>query len=304
MSNNKSAIRKKELPLRDDNSNLFLQTIITISVFLFTIALAGVFSINTMLSNWNKSIVGSMTVQILPINNVDKEEATRLTDMEQQKVINLLETMQEVKSATALDEAQLQRLVKPWLGDGVNLENLPMPRLIDVKIKRGAQIDFTKMAEAIAQVSDNASIDSHKLWLAKLIDFADGIKMLAWAILILVIAVSTTAIFYTTQTSMGLHTNIIGILHIMGAKDTYIAQQYARRSAFLGLFGGILGVTCAIPAIFIISMLAQQIEGGIIADAQISFTSWLIIFSIPFVSSAIAMATAYVTVKKTLGKMV
>lgn len=37
--------------------------------------LAGVLSINSMLVNWNSSILGSLTVQIIPVNGVDKLKA-------------------------------------------------------------------------------------------------------------------------------------------------------------------------------------------------------------------------------------
>ena len=67
--------RKQELPLKDDSSSLFLQVMITIAVFLFAVTLAGVLSINSMLLNWNQSILGSLTVQIMPINSIDKDKA-------------------------------------------------------------------------------------------------------------------------------------------------------------------------------------------------------------------------------------
>ena len=74
-SPNKNMIaRKKELPLQDDSSNLFLQIMISIAVFLFGVTLAGVLSINSMLAAWNESILGSLTVQIMPINDVNQEQ--------------------------------------------------------------------------------------------------------------------------------------------------------------------------------------------------------------------------------------
>jgi len=122
-------------------------------------------------------------------------------------------------------------------------------------------------------------------------------------VLLLVIAITSGAIFYTTRMSLGLHRNIIEILHTMGAKDTYVAQQYGKRMAFLGFCGGILGLLFAIPAIFFIGSLATQIEGGIISEASLGFSDWGIIFSLPLFSMFIAMYTAYHTVKRTLKKM-
>lgn len=302
MSDKAIITRKKELPLQDDSSNLFLQVMICIAVFLFGVTLAGVLSINSMLSTWNESILGSLTVQIMPANEANIDKARAETLAQQSKAVELLRGKNEIEKVTALNDEQLQKLIQPWLGDGINVTDLPIPRLVDVKLKQGAEIDFIKLAEELAEAAPMASLDNHKLWLNKLIKFADGLKLLALAVLALVIVVTSGAIFYCTQTSLGLHKYIIEILHLMGAKDTYVAQQYAKRTAFLGFIGGLYGLLLAVPTIFIISGLAQQIEGGIISEARLSIADWTAILSLPLFSALIAMMTAYYTVKKTLEK--
>ncbi len=307
MSNNNAAdfiARKQELPLNNDSSSVFLQIMISISVFIFAITLAGVLSINSMLRNWNDSILGSLTVQIMPINDSDRDKAAADTLENQKKAIEYLESVAEIEKVTPLSDEQLQKLIQPWLGDGIEIGNLPVPRLIDVRIKKGETLDFGVLAENLAQVSPQASVDNHKLWLNKLIRFADGLKMLALSILFLVILVTSGAIFYSTQTSLGLHHYIIEILHTMGAKDAYIAQQYARRTGWLALVGGVIGVALSIPTIFLIASLAEQIEGGIISGAHLSAESWITILILPLFAVMIAMFTAYYTVKRTLEKMI
>lgn len=302
MANQNTISRKKELPLQDDSSNLFLQVMISIAVFLFGVTLAGVLSINSMLVTWNNSILGSLTVQVMPINAIDEEQAKSQTLAEQEKAVELLRNKIEVEKVTPLTDNQLQKLIQPWLGDGVDIKDLPMPRLIDVKLKKGVEVDFMQWAEELAQTAPQASLDNHKLWLNKLIKFADGLKLLALTVLVLVVLITSGAIFYCTQTSLGLHKYIIEILHLMGAKDTYVAQQYAKRTAWLGFLGGIYGLGLAIPTIFVIANLARQIEGGIISEARLSVGDWGVILSLPCFSMVIAMVTAYYTVKKTLEK--
>ena len=60
---------------------------------------------------------------------------------------------------------------------------------------------------------------------------------------------------------------------------------------------------CGGGTIFGIASLAQQIEGGIISEASLSFAAWGVILSLPLFASLIAMLTAYYTVKQTLQKM-
>lgn len=303
MSKSRYISRKQELPLKGDSTSLFLQVIISIAVFIFAITLSGVLSINTMLYNWNQSILGSLTVQIMPVNDINKEKAAAQTLAHQDKAVEFLQTVSGIVKVTPLSGAQLKELIQPWLGDGVNIENLPIPRIIDVKLAADADIDFADLAQKLVQASPQASLDNHKLWLSKLIDFADGLKLIATTVLLLVIIITSGAIFYTTRMSLGLHRNIIEILHIMGAKDTYVAQQYGKRMAWLGFCGGLFGLLFAIPTIFFIGSLAIRIEGGIISEASLGFADWGIIFSLPLFSMLIAMFTAYYTVKRTLQKM-
>ena len=303
MSKSVYIARKQELPLKGDSTSLFLQVIISIAVFIFAITLSGVLSINSILENWNQSILGSLTVQIMPINDANQEKAAAETLAYQEKAIEFLQTVEGVIKVTPLDDEQLKNLIQPWLGDGVNIENLPMPRIIDVKLASDAEIDFAKLAQDLATASPQASLDNHKLWLSKLIRFADGLKLIALTVLLLVTAISAGAIFYTTQMSLGLHKYIIEILHVMGAKDAYVAQQYAKRMAFLGLTGGLFGLLFAIPIIFFIGSLATQIEGGIISEANLSIGDWIMILILPLFAMGISMFTAYYTVKRTLQKM-
>lgn len=303
MSSSSYIARKQELPLKGENTSLFLQVIISIAVFIFAITLSGVLSVDSMISSWNRSILGSLTVQIIPVNDTDKEKARAETLAYEEKAVDFLKSVNGVTKVTPLSDEQLNELLLPWLGDGVDISELPAPRIIDVRISPDADFDFAQLAQDLAAASPQASLDNHKLWLNKLIAFADGLNLIATTILLLVSAITSGAIFYTTQMSLGLHHHIIEILHIVGAKDAYIAQQYAKRMAFLGFIGGIIGLFFAVPAIFFIGNLALAIEGGIITEAGLNFGDWAVILLLPLFSMLIAMLTAYYTVKKTLKKM-
>ena len=150
MSKSVYIARKQELPLKGDSTSLFLQVIISIAVFIFAITLSGVLSINSILENWNQSILGSLTVQVMPINDANQEKAAAETLAYQEKAIEFLQTVEGVIKVTPLDDEQLKNLIQPWLGDGVNIENLPMPRIIDVKLASDAEIDFAKLAQDLA----------------------------------------------------------------------------------------------------------------------------------------------------------
>jgi len=295
--------RKQELQLKTENTSWFLQIIIAIAVFIFAITLSGVLAVDSMITNWNRSILGSITVQILPAPNLDRTKSNAETLAHQEKVVDFLRSVNGIIKVTPLNDEQLGELLNPWLGDDVNISDLPIPRIIDVKIDPSANIEFNQLAKDLSTISDLASLDNHKLWLNKLIAFADGLKMIATTILLLVSLITSGAIFYTTKMSLGLQHNVIEILHIIGAKDTYIAQQYAKHMGKLGFTGGLGGIIFAVPVIFFIGNLAAAIEGGIISDTSLNIIDWITILSLPLFAMIISILTAYYTVKQTLKKM-
>jgi cell division transport system permease protein len=295
--------RKHELPFKSDITGWFLPVLISLMVFLSTITLAGLLSINSVLNKWNNDISGSLTVQIMPAKNTSSKKSKLETIKQQETTILLLKETKGIIDASPLSDNDLSKLIKPWLGDSVDINDLPVPRLIDVKLDKNIDIDYDKLAKKLSKTAPLASIDNHKLWLNKLIKLGDGLKALASSIFLLIILTTSVTIAYTTKTGLELHKNIIEILYLMGAKDTYIAQQYARRSSYLGFIGGLIGVLLSIPAIQTISSIASEIQGGIISQINMGICNWMLISLLPIFSSALATASAYCTVKRTLGKL-
>jgi len=301
--NKNSQRRKHELPFKSDITGWFLPILISLMVFLSTITLAGLLSINSVLNEWNNGISGSLTVQIMPAKNTNKEKSKLETIKQQEAAILLLKSTKGIIDATPLSDKELSKLIKPWLGDSVDINQLPVPRLIDVKLDKKTNIDYNKLSEKLSKKAPLASVDNHKLWLSKLIKLGDGLKALASSIFVLIIITTSITIAYATKTGLELHKNIIEILYLMGAKDTYIAQQYARRNSFLGFLGGLVGVLLSIPAIQTISNIASEIQGGIISQINLGFSDWMLILLLPILSSLLATISAYYTVKRTLGKL-
>ena len=273
--------------MQDDSSNLFLQVMICIAVFLFGVTLAGVLSINSMLATWNESILGSLTVQVMPINDINAEQAKAQTLAQQEKAVELLQSKPEVDKVTPLNNEQLQKLIQPWLGDGVEINELPIPRLIDVRLKPGAEVDFIRWAEELAEAAPQASLDNHKLWLNKLIKFCRRAESLSFGCFGIGYCYYLRGYFllHADQSwfAQAYHRNFA-----LDGRERYLcgAAIYAKRTAWLGFLGGIYGLFLAIPTIFVIANLARQIEGGIISEARLTLSDWSAILSLPPVFNA------------------
>ena len=286
------------LPINEGYSKTFLRVIVAVSVFLFAITLAGVLGINTMFNNAKKQVVSNFTVQVLPMPDYEASRKDLLN------VVSFLERYPDVTQVTVLSDNELHALLKPWLGNNVDIELLPIPKLLDVKIMNAKQFDYKELAVRMSEVSAQASINDHNLWLSRLLKFINSLKMLAVTVLLMVAGACMAALIYAVKTGFNFHRDIISILHIMGATDEYVAMNYVKQISQMSFAAGIIGTVLAIPAILIVGDMAKGIEAGIFNSVTFSVENWLVILLLPVLSVIMTAITSYVTVVKTLRNMV
>lgn len=296
-------LRKNEIPVEDEETSLFMYVLSSIYMYLFVIVLALVMAINAMVTNWEKDILGAITIQIIPIEDEHKKIDTDKTEEQLNKVLQFVENAKGVKSVNVIDDKTVEKLMTPWLGNKVDISSLPIPQLLDVQLKEDAEINYDEMTQGLHKITNNASIDNHRLWLNRLLKFAGSLKTLALCVLIMVTGICAFSIYYSARTSLGINLNFIEILHIIGAKDDYIAKQYAKSYAKIGFFSGIIGLIFAIPSIVLVSKYGISTGSGLLNSASLSTLHWLIIMITPLFSMSYSMVTAYYTVRKSLEKM-
>lgn len=296
--------RRSEISTEDDDTSAFMYVLTSIYMYLFIVVLAIVMAINAMADSWKKDIMGSVTVQIIPVEDENKHIDTEKTQEQQNKVLQYVENLSAVASVKALDAQTVEKLMTPWLGNKVNISSLPIPVLLDVKLKPNSELNYDEVTRGLRQVSENASIDNHRLWLNRLLKFASSLKNIAMTVLFMVIGICAFSIYYSTRTSLGININTIEILHIIGAKDNYIARQYAKNFVKIGFFAGIIGLMAAIPSIILVAKYGVSTGSGLIKGAQLSTLAWSLIMTTPLLSALYASAVSYLTVKKSLEKMI
>lgn len=295
---------KYEIPAEEDNTSTFVSVLTSIYMYLFVIMLAIFMAINAMATNWEKDIAGSITVQITPVEDENKHIDTAKTTDQQNRVLQFMEHISGVESVHILDDKVVQKLMSPWIGNKVDLNTLPIPRLLDVKLKPNAELNYDEITRGLRLLTPNASIDNHRLWLNRLIKFATSLKTIALSILLMVIAICAFSIYYSARTSLNININSIEILHIVGATDDYIAKLYSKTYAKIGFFAGIAGLMIAIPCILIVGKYGISTGSGLLNGACLSTTAWVLIMMTPLFSLIYSMLTSYFTVLKSLEKMV
>ncbi|MDA8232023.1 MAG: cell division protein [Magnetospirillum sp.] len=292
--------RHSDLPLKGDATSRYMPWLVALMVFLSAVAVASAFAIQTVMTRWDHDVSGTLTVQVTPVPG-DGGEA--LTEDRVRAAIDVMERTHGVTAVHALDKRQMMALLEPWLGSTDVVEDLPLPRLIDVTLDPDAHVDLAEAGERLSRTVPGASLDDHRIWLSRLIDLSRTIQWLAVGIVVLIGAVTSATVVYATRTGMAVHREVIEVLHLIGAQDDYIARQFADRAFALGFGGGLMGLALAVPVLTAIGWAARRMEGGFLPHLSLPLVGFIAIGLLPAAAALVAMVTARSTVHGTLARL-
>lgn len=184
------------------------------------------------------------------------------------------------------------------------MSDLPLPRLIDVRLAEGARPDLAALGKTLQDEVPGASLDDHQVWLAGIIDLAEGLSLLGVVVVGLVAAATAATVIHATRLGLEVHREQIEVLHLIGAHDRYIAQQFAARMVGWTLEGGLIGLIAAMPTLMLVSWLAADMERGLLPPFALSFWDWMALALVPAGAALLALLTARMTVRRALRSMV
>ena len=190
--------------------------------FMATLALASAMAVSSLAARWDTGLSGVVTVQVPPSQDSPADEQVL------QNVLQAVRAAPGVAGAELVDDEAVARLLAPWLGSDLAMADLPVPRLVDVRLADRDRTDLAQMRAALAAIAPGAVVDDHGAWIADLKDVAGTVQWVAALAGLLVAAAAVAAVVFVTGSQMAAHRDVIGILHTLGATDSYIARQYQR----------------------------------------------------------------------------
>jgi cell division transport system permease protein len=215
-----------------------LTIVITIMSFLACLTLGAVTLVRDASRDWQVDILREITIQVRPIDGID-------ADAEAAKAAEIAESFRGVASAQVLDNAENARLLEPWLGSGLNMDELPIPRLIVVRLSNPAAVNLADISARLAADVRGASLDDHRLWTERLQTMANVTVVIGGSILALVFVATVLSVVFATRGAMASNRDVVSVLHFVGAEDGYIAREFQRHFLMLGLKGGLIGAAGA-----------------------------------------------------------
>lgn len=276
-------------------ARLPLTAAMSIMSYLAALALAAALAISHASGIWTQNLAGSVTVQIRP--------AADLTPSAQSDaVLALLKDAPGVSEARALSQPEIRRLIEPWLGKGVSLEELPVPQLVAVTLDRSAPPDLSQLGEKIAKSVPGAVLDDHRRWNERLVGFTARLTELGYAVLLLVGIATVAIVIFATRAGLSANHETVEVLHLVGAQDGFIAKQFERHFLRLALRASAIG---AAAAAITLAIGGLAVSGGdmflpALSDAGLTPAA---ILAVPLATALVAMATARLTVLDVLRAM-
>jgi cell division transport system permease protein len=291
-----------DLPLARDGSGRFLPWIVALMVYLASLALAGTLVVRDAVMRWDRGLSGTLTVELPAPLAGDRDDGAV------DRALKVLRDTPGVTRADAFDAKRTAALLAPWLGTDIDAADLPLPRLIDVQIEPRADLDLAALGQQLASAAPGAQLDDHRRWLNRVLRTALAIEIVAGVIVALVGLAAVLAVIFATRTGLAVHHAIIEVLHLIGARDGYIARQFEWHALRLGIKGGIAGLVLAILTLVGIAAAATQV--GAIDDAvrvlpalSAPAIEWVLLLLLPVAAGLVAMLTARITVLRALKRL-
>jgi len=239
-----------------------LVLLIAIMTFLSGVTLGGVVLVQKSAIAWSSDVGRQVTIQIRPVEGEVMESNIRTA-------IALAEATPGVSEAHAISLEDSQKLLEPWLGTGLDLSQLDIPRLVVVELSDPKAVDLNMLSTNLQAVR-GASLETHAAWRQQLNTMAGTLVLSGILVLLLIVLATVLAVVFATRGTMATNREIVDVLHFIGASNTFIAGEFQGRFLALGFRGGLYGGIAAVLFFFLIAWAT----GSIVPDqatAQLGF---------------------------------
>lgn len=271
--------------------------------YLACLAIGALILVDRAVVNWTSSLAREMTVQVRFVRGVD-------IDKEVESARAIVAAFPGVLEAQVLDKEVGSKLLEPWLGTR-SLEGLPVPRLIRVVGDVSSPPDLEAMMVKLEAVK-GAHLDTHRKWEAELTRMARALSLLSYAILLLISVSAVAIVIFATRAVLQANRPVVELLHLVGARDRYIARQIDGRFLRTGLVSGSVGVAMGLLTFLLLGFASVEGSGGFAAASRgllfappgIAFRSYAILFTVPLAATLICLITSRVTLMRRLGVVV
>jgi len=244
---------------RNSISGRALVVVVAIMTFLASITTGTVLLVSASAADWQSEVASEITVQIRPYawRDIEKDVAA---------VTDAMRAQPGIVDVRPFTKDESSKLLEPWLGSGLSLDDLPVPRVIVARAQPGTAPDLATLRSRVNQIAPTASVDDHRAWIERMRSMTGATLAAGFGILALVIVATIISVSFATRGAMAANRPIVEVLHFVGAGDRYIAGRFQRHFLRLGLEGGLIGGGIAMLAFGFSESIASWFSGTAVGD--------------------------------------
>ncbi|MFB9268963.1 cell division protein FtsX [Bradyrhizobium erythrophlei] len=236
-----------------------LVAVVAIMTFLASMTTGTVLLVSASAAEWQSEVASEITIQVRPAPGRDLER-------DAQAAAEAMRTQPGIVQVRSFSKEESAKLLEPWLGSGLSIEELPVPRVIVARVQPGTTLDLAALRGRVKPVAPSASVDDHRAWIERMRSMTGATVFAGVGILILVIVATIISVSFATRGAMAANRPIVEVLHFVGAGDSYIANRFLRHFLRLGLEGGLIGGGAAMLVFGFSESIAGWFSGTPVGD--------------------------------------
>ncbi|WP_430450045.1 cell division protein FtsX [Rhodophyticola sp.] len=258
--------------------------------FLAVFAMALSLAADRLADRWSDALARTSTIRI----------SAPLAELEAQTwaVLTVLEQTSGVDSARALTDDEQRALLEPWFGPDLPVADLPIPRLVEV-VETAEGYDAEGLRQRLAAEAPGAVLDDHTRWRRPLVEAANGLRLLGWVAIGLILASTAAMITLAAGSALAANQGVIKVLRLVGARDNYIARAFVRRFTLRALSGAMAGTIAGMIAVALLPRGGD--EQAFLTGLGFSGLHWLWPLTVPVLAAVTAFWATRIAAFRTLG---
>jgi len=231
-----------------------LVAVIAIMTFLASLTTGAVMLVRAAALDWQSEVSREITIQVRPASD-------RIIEADVAKAVAIARALPGIAEVRPYSKDESARLLEPWLGTGLALDDLPIPRIIVVRLAPDALPNFGRLQSQLAEQVPGASLDDHRGFIDRMRAMARAAVFGGVGVLVLVLIATILSVTFATRGAMATNRPVIEVLHFTGAKSSFIAGHFQRRFLILGLEGGAIGGGSAIALFALAEAVSRWFPG-------------------------------------------
>lgn len=256
--------------------------------FLAVFALALSLASGRLAERWAGALAQTATIRI----SAPSDQLAAQTQI----VLDILSQTPGIASARALTDEEQKALLEPWFGPNLPLDALPLPRLVEIT-EADPGYDAEGLKLRLSAEAPGAILDDHTRWRKPLAEAASRLRLLGVLSIALIGAALAAMITLAATAALAANAQVIRVLRLVGARDSYIARAFVRRFTLRALGGAAAGTAAGMIGVAFLPRVDEA--GGFLTGLGYQGWAWLYPLALPVLAGAVAfIATRAAALRK------